>query len=251
MLESEIIGQRRLITEANAIIEALNEGKNLNLLFTGRSGIGKSHFVTAMANDIGLQNFIAYSNPREFTFRENKRFQVFDEAHEISTPEILYPYMDSKKYTFFIMTNFYGDLLEPFRNRCIHLTFDSYSIDEIAEIIYRHIDIEKEASLYLATFSKGSPRLAKHLAKRMFILKGTRVLKEDIDPLLKKLGINPEGLNQDDRIYLEALNMAKGRASLNLLCKLTGFDSGYITEIETHLIKEGKIMITGRGRVLC
>ena len=251
MLESQIVGQHRLINEANAIIKALNDGKNLNLLFTGRSGSGKSHFVTAMANDIGLQNFVAYSNPKEFNFRKNKRFQVFDEAHEIPTPEILYPYMDSGKYTFFIMTNFYGDLLEPFRNRCIQLVLEPYSISEIAEIIYRHVDITEDASLYLATFSKGSPRLAKHLAKRISILKGEKVLKSDIDKLLHKLGINSEGLNQDDRIYLEALNMAEGRASLNLLCKLTGFDSGYITELESHLIKEGKVKITGKGRILC
>jgi len=250
MLETQIVGQKRLVSEAVAIVQAINLGKNLNLLFYGRSGLGKTHFVTAMANDIGLKNFILYIDPSNFKLNINKRFQVIDEAHLLSEPELLYPYMDSGKYTFFFLSNYYGKLVEPLRNRCINLQLQSYTREELGKIIYRHVEITEEASLYLARFCKGSPRIGKQLAKRMSILINRRIEKEDVNGLLHRLGINVQGLDNNDRIYLDALHNTGGTASLNLLSNLTGLDKEHIAEIESYLIENKKIRITGRGRKL-
>lgn len=246
-----IVGQKRLVQEVEAIIESIRKGNNFNIIFSGRSGSGKTHFVTAIANELNLDEFILYLNPANFALNLDKRFQVLDEAHLITQPELLYPFMDRKENTFFFMTNFYGKLVEPLRNRCIPLMLEPYTLEELAEIIFFTVNITEEGARYLANFAKNSPRVGKILAQRIETLaRGVKIEKNLINNYLYILGITAGGLDENDKIYLTALNKAGGRASLVLLEKLTGFDSNHLQEIESYLVELGKIQITPRGRKL-
>ena len=249
MFKKQIIGQEKIIQELEAMVNAMKGGKNLNIIFSARSGLGKTHIVTSIANEINVDEFVLYTKPDKFFLVESRRFHVFDEAHIFEEPEILYRYMDSGKYTFFFMTNNYGKIVEPLKNRCIHIQLTPYSLEELGEIIYSSSNISEDGANLLAKFSKGSPRIGKILAKRLEILANGRVEKELIPKYLYIIGVGMNGLDENDRAYLTALNKAGGKASLKLLEKLTGFDSNHLQEIESYLIELGKISITSRGRI--
>ena len=129
--EMKFYGQTEIIEELKILSSKVLAGKNYNILIKGISGSGKTTIAKMF-----LSWVVSYDNgivilPRgdqDFSeYFKNKRFILIDEIHELSKPEWLYPYLDSGKYTFILITNESGELKEPLVNRCIPIVLKPYT----------------------------------------------------------------------------------------------------------------------------
>ena len=257
-LENYIIGQDGLKPELAILMETIKEGTNLNILIRGSSGYGKTYLAKVIYNYVGENLTCMYLGEHIYGFNSKCRIQVIDEAHEIKEPERLYPYMDSSDYTFIIMTNEFDDLKEPLTNRCIVFNLLPYSNREIATIIYKtfrnHRQIlPNEFCLILATYSRGNPRVAKLLAKRLsllFIRIGKPNTLEELEEiLLLYFNLKSGGFTEFDKMYIDFLRNNRV-AGIDTISRILCMPKKTIqVEIEPFLIKQGLIRITSRGRV--
>lgn len=256
MIEDHIIGQSRNIPMFNSLINGIKNGKNYNILITGASGYGKTHISELIAVLSGCDSDTILYDSGMKQFRQDKRLHIVDEAHLIKEPEILYSQMDSGKFTFIVLTNFYGELKEPFRNRCMDIHLEKYSQLELGEIANLIIskrtgtNLTHKQKMVFGEKSRGTPRIAKNIAKRILLFTKDEVPKNE-EELRKKLGIlsiYKEGFREVDRRYLDFLTKVKN-ASLNTIAQTLNLDKEYIkNEIEPFLIEKSLILITSKGR---
>jgi Holliday junction resolvasome RuvABC ATP-dependent DNA helicase subunit len=257
----KFVGQSNVVQELKALIEPIQGGLNLNLLFRAPSGYGK----TCLAINSSLTfanhdcNNIEYLLPNEsgnISINPNKRFHIIDEAHLLKNQELLYPAMDSHKHFFYILTNESGELKEPLQNRCINFIFHDYTEEELIEIIKDSISsaIFKLDTLELKEIVRncnGNPRIAKQIISRLYNLfstYGTPRDYHDITYLIENILQIQDGLNLEHRRYLDFLKSAK-TASLDLISLSTRIDKSTIRrDIEPVLIYKNLIKITSKGR---
>jgi Holliday junction resolvasome RuvABC ATP-dependent DNA helicase subunit len=257
------VGQERIWRELNMILpEIRNEGRNTNFLFRAASGMGKTTMGLLCLNYLGINNSVYYlplaSGELPYPIDEGKRYHLIDEIHILKTPEILYPYMDSGRFTFFLMTNESGMLLEPLKNRCFQYIFSPYTDDEMGEIIRRALSgysIPDEMVIEIRDRVRGNPRIAKKVCERLgYVFRNYLVPKtkaELVTILNNVLDIREKGLTEMDRRYLEFLSRV-GKSSLQNIIYGTGIDRNTIlTEIEPYLLVLGYISITQKGREIC
>jgi Holliday junction resolvasome RuvABC ATP-dependent DNA helicase subunit len=253
------IGQDRIKEEMLGFVEQIKKGKNFSFLITAPSGCGKNDFTFRITYMItGDNRKVSYYNIKgEFEFNYNNRIHVFDEIHNLTTPEVLYPIMDSKKYTIFLLTNEKGELKEPLRNRCITFAFVDYTEGEVTQIVKEKLEqdgfyLPDNLCSFIARESNLNPRVAKEdISVRLvnlFRMKGTAYTEQDLKYYLETyLGI-VNGLNQDCRKYLEFLRK-RNNCSLDLISNAIQLEKEYIKrQIEPLLVKRGLIDITSRGR---
>src|SRR3990167_3563361 len=193
-LENYIIGQDGLKPELAILMETIKEGTNLNILIRGSSGYGKTYLAKVIYNYVGENLTCMYLGEHIYGFNSKCRIQVIDEAHEIKEPERLYPYMDSSDYTFIIMTNEFDDLKEPLTNRCIQFTLLPYSDVELTTIVNKTLRrhgyiLSNEICSVIASYSRGNPRVAKVLSKRLSMLFKRVGVEDIIDNLEESLSI--------------------------------------------------------------
>ena len=290
----EYIGQKKAKEMLKVYITAAKErGEALDhVLFYGPPGLGKTTLAGIIANEMGVNIKItsgpAIEKPGEMAailnnLQENDVLFV-DEIHRLNrqVEEVLYPAMedycidimigkgatarsirlDLPKFTLVGATTRAGMLTAPLRDRfgvVNHLEF--YDEEELKTIIIRSakvldVEIEPEGALELARRSRGTPRLANRLLKRVrdfAQVKYDGIITLDVANFaLDLLDVDKYGLDNIDRNILLTMieKFGGGPVGLETLAASIGEDAGTLEDVyEPYLLKNGFIQRTPRGRV--
>ncbi len=289
----EYIGQERIKANLKVFIEAsLKRGEPLDhILFFGPPGLGKTTLSNIIASQMGANIKTTAAPMIEksgdlaalLTNIEEGDVLFIDEIHRLSpaVEEILYPAMedyrldiiigsgpaaqavkiDLPRFTLIGATTRAGMLSNPLRERFgMHFRMEFYSVEELAKIITQAANklnrkIEDKAALEIAKRSRGTPRIALRLLRR--VRDFSDVANEELISLktakyaLEQLGVNSVGFDEQDIKLLELLISAKGRPmGLATIAATLSEDEGTIEDvIEPYLIANGYIQRTARGRI--
>ena len=291
----EYIGQEKTKQNLKVYIEAAKlRGDALDhVLFYGPPGLGKTTLAGIIANELGTNLKVtsgpAIEKPGEMAAILNNLQEgdvlFVDEIHRLNrqVEEVLYPAMedyaidivigkgatarslriDLPHFTLVGATTRPGMLSAPLRDRfgvVGHLEY--YSVEELSRIITRSADcldveIDEKGALELARRSRGTPRLANRLLKRVRDFAMVRydgaITKRVAADALDLLEVDQFGLEKLDRDILETmiLKFGGGPVGLETLSASIGEDSGTIEDVyEPYLLKNGFITRTPRGRVV-
>lgn len=293
-LLDEYIGQEKIKSTIKIYIEAAKQrGESLDhVLFYGPPGLGKTTLSTIIANEMGVNLKItsgpAIEKPGDMaailnSLQENDVLFV-DEIHRLNrqVEEVLYPAMedfaidimigkevnarsirlDLPKFTLIGATTRVGLLTGPLRDRFgVVQKLEFYQVDELQSIILRSanvlgVEIGQEGALELARRSRGTPRLANRLLKRVRdfaqVKYDGKITKEVADFALDVLEVDRLGLDQNDRAILLTLieKFSGGPVGLETLAAALGEDSATLEDVyEPYLLMNGLINRTPRGRV--
>ena len=294
MLE-DYIGQAKAKEMLRIYIQAAKErGEALDhVLFYGPPGLGKSTLAGIIANEMHVNIKItsgpAIEKPGEMAAILNNLQEgdvlFVDEIHRLNrqVEEILYPAMedfaidimigkgssarsirlDLPKFTLVGATTRAGMLSAPLRDRfgvVHHLEF--YTEEELQTIIVRSaqvlgVEIDEKGALEMARRSRGTPRLANRLLKRVrdfAQVKYDGIITEKVaNYALDLLEVDKFGLDQIDRNILLTMiqKFQGGPVGLDTLAASIGEDSGTIEDVyEPYLLKNGFLQRTPRGRVV-
>ena len=294
MTLDEYVGQEKIKNTLRVYIEAARQrGEALDhVLFYGPPGLGKTTLSGIIANEMGVHMKVtsgpAIAKPGEMAsilsnLQENDILFV-DEIHRLNrqVEEVLYPAMedyaidivigkgagvrsirlDLPKFTLVGATTRAGLLTAPLRDRfgvIQHLEF--YSVDELQTIIFQSarklgVEIDAQGAHELARRSRGTPRLANRLLKRVRDFAQVKydgvITREVASFALDLLEVDSCGLDKNDRMILLTIirKFAGGPVGLETLAAAIGEDGGTIEEVyEPYLVKNGFINRTPKGRV--
>lgn len=290
----EFIGHEDLKANLKVYLQAaLERGQALDhTLFHGNPGLGKTTLAQIMAAELGV-NLVSTSGPvlersgdlAAILTNLNAHDILFvDEIHRmpIAVEEVLYPAMedfsldlvigqgpaartvkiDLEPFTLVGATTRIGLLSSPLRDRFgVLLRLEFYSPEELAQIVTRtarilNISITSEGALEIGKRSRGTPRIANRLLRRVrdfcTIANKDKVNAENAASSLARMDVDESGLDQMDRKLLQVLieHYDGGPAGLKTLAVACSEDERTIEDIyEPYLIQSGFIKRTPRGRV--
>ena len=291
----EYIGQDKVKENMKIYIEAAKKrGEPLDhCLFYGPPGLGKTTISTIIANEmhsnIKKTSGPAIEKPGDLaailTSLSEYDVLFIDEIHRLSksVEEILYPALedftldivigkgpssksirlDLPKFTLIGATTKAGSLTTPLRDRfgIIH-RLELYSIEDLSTIVKRsskilNIEIENEAAVEIARRSRGTPRIANRLLKRVrdyaMVLGNGKIDLKIAKHALNKLEIDELGLDEIDRKLLESMIIQYGGRPVGIeaLAVTIGEEVDTIEDVyEPYLIQIGFIARTLRGRMV-
>lgn len=294
-LLEDYIGQAKAKEMLKIYIEAAKaRGEALDhLLFYGPPGLGKTTLAGIIANEMNVNMKItsgpAIEKPGEMAAILNNLQEgdvlFVDEIHRLNrqVEEVLYPAMedyaidimigkgasarsirlDLPKFTLVGATTRAGMLTAPLRDRFGVVTrMEYYTVEELKMIILRsakvlEVGIDENGAYAMARRSRGTPRLANRLLKRVRDFAQVKyngyITEEVADYALDLLDVDKEGLDQTDRGILLAMigKFGGGPVGLETLAASIGEDPGTIEDVyEPYLLKNGFIQRTSRGRVV-
>ena len=290
----DYVGQEKVKRNLKVYIEAAKErGDPLDhVLFYGPPGLGKTTLAGIIANEMGVNIKVtsgpAIEKPGEMAAILNNLAEgdilFVDEIHRLNrqVEEVLYPAMEDyeidimigkgatarsirlelPRFTLVGATTRAGLLSAPLRDRfgvVNHLEF--YTHDELKKIIVRSaavlgVNIDEEGAYELARRSRGTPRLANRLLKRVRDFAQVKydgnITKDVADYALDLLDVDKEGLDRNDRLILSTIvnKFDGGPVGIETLAASIGEDSGTLEDVyEPYLIQNGYLNRTPRGRV--
>jgi len=291
---SDYIGQEKLKEMLSIYIEAAKKRKQSldHCLFYGPPGLGKTTISNIIANELGVNCKItsgpAIEKPGEMAAILNSLSEgdvlFVDEIHRLNrqVEEVLYPAMEDfaidvllgkesstrslrlelPHFTLIGATTRAGLLSAPLRDRFgIISKLEFYKKEELTKIVLRSakvlsVPIEVDGAKSIAMRSRGTPRLANRLLRRIRDFADVKyegvITKEVAEESLDLLNVDKLGLDQNDRAYLTAIvdKYSGGPVGLETLAVSLGEDSGTVEDmIEPYLLLQGLIDRTKRGRV--
>lgn len=291
----EYVGQSEIKENLRVFIKsALMREESLDhILLYGPPGLGKTTLAYIIANELG-SNIKTASGPSIektgdlaaiLSTLEEGDVLFIDEIHRIPRyiEEVLYPAMEDyyldiivgtegssrnikinlPHFTLVGATTRAGDLSSPLRDRFgIIAKLNYYTEEELYQIIKRtskvlDTPITDDAARELASRSRGTPRIANRLFKRVrdfaLVYSGGIINEEILNSSLYRLKVDKSGLDETDRILLTAIieRFNGGPVGLEALASSIGEESSTIEDVyEPYLLKEGYIKRTPRGRVV-
>jgi Holliday junction DNA helicase RuvB len=290
---SEFVGQEKVREKLDLYVRAAKErGEALDhVLFYGPPGLGKTTLAHIIAEEMGV-DLLVTSGPilekpgdlaGHLTNLGPADVLFVDEVHRLShvVEEYLYPAMEDfridimldkgprarsvrinlEPYTLVGATTRAGMITRPMRERFgIAERLDFYTADELTQVVLRSarilgVPISPEGAVEVAKRSRGTPRVANRLLRRIrdfAQVKGDgKITKELADRSLDLEGVDELGLDDMDKRILDALiRKFSGRpVGLNTLAVAVGEEPGTVEEVyEPFLIMEGLLERTPRGR---
>ncbi|HEY8423395.1 MAG TPA: Holliday junction branch migration DNA helicase RuvB, partial [Clostridia bacterium] len=291
----EFVGQQKLKENLQIYIEAAKIRKEPldHVMLYGPPGLGKTTLAHIIANELGVQFKITSGPAIErasdlaaiLTNLQERDVLFIDEIHRLnrSVEEILYPAMEDfcldfmigkgpsarsmrlklQGFTLIGATTRAGNISGPLRDRFgVIFRMEMYTREELAIIIKRsasilNINITDEAADKIASCSRGTPRIANRLLKRVrdhALVAGSNVIDQKIARhALQKMDIDPLGLDDNDRklLYTMIEKFDGGPVGLDTLAAATGEEAVTIEDIiEPYLLQLGFLARTPRGRVV-
>ncbi len=291
---SDFVGQQQARKNLSIFIEAARKrGEALDhVLFVGPPGLGKTTLAQIVAKELGV-GFRATSGPviakagdlaALLTNLEERDVLFIDEIHRLSpaVEEVLYPAMEDfqldliigegpaarsikielSKFTLVGATTRAGLLTNPLRDRFgIVARLEFYGQDDLATIVRRSsqllsIEIENQGASEIARRSRGTPRIANRLLRRVRdyaqVKADGKISKPVADAALKMLDVDALGLDLMDRKLLLAVieKFSGGPVGLENLAHVLGEEADTIEDVlEPYLIQCGYLQRTSRGRM--
>lgn len=292
---SDFTGQKQVRENLKVFIDAAKARGDCmdHVLLFGPPGLGKTTLASIIAKELGV-GFRATSGPvivragdlaAILTNLQPHDVLFIDEIHRLNTAveEILYPAMEDRKldliigegpaarsvqidlppFTLIGATTRSGLLSNPLRDRFgIPLRLEFYNHEELAKIVARSarilgMDLNAEGALEIAKRSRGTPRIAGRLTRRVrdfAAVDGNKTIgARQADAALSKLDVDTSGLDGMDRRYLNVIieNYSGGPVGIETISAVLSEQRDVIEDVvEPYLLQQGFVQRTPRGRVV-